>query len=296
MAKTVHRLAEGAYHIHESLDVFCSLVVGSRAALLIDTGYGFGDIRGAVAGITDLPILVLNTHGHVDHVHGNSGFPEVMIHRADERLMRKHSSPPFRLAIYAMCRAQLSREERSRRRRFLEPDGSRVRLIDDGHVIDLGGASVEVIWTPGHTGGSVCALDVRDRILFSGDSLSSHTWLFLKESTSVAAYAASVRKVMARASEFDEIVSSHSAARFRPSLLGTILKCAENLEPARSAPYDSRLAGKALLYTEGFERVTERYGYADFDEFMRHARDIPPEAIAEMGFASIAYRRAKLRA
>jgi len=294
MAKRIHRLAEGAYHIHESLDAFCSLVVGTKAALLIDTGYGFGDALAAARELTPLPLLLLHTHGHADHVHGDAGFAEAMVHGEDLALARSHAGWLYRTALYMMSRSQLTPEERSRRR--FRAARTRLVPIEDGHVIDLGGgAKVEVIWTPGHTGGSVCALDLRDRILFSGDSFSSLTWLFLKESKGLKVYAESVRKALARSGDFDEIVSSHSAARFRPSLLATILRCAETLDPARSVPYDSRLAGKALLYLEGFERVTERYGFTTFDEFMRHVREIPPEAIAEMGFASIAFRPDKLR-
>lgn len=293
MEKNIYRITEGAYHIFESLDVFCSLVVGTKAALVIDSGYGYGDIAAAAREVTDLPLLLLHTHGHADHVHGDYRFPEAMIHPDDVSLARKHSGLPYRLALYAMSRSQLSPEQRAGRR--LLPGRTLLVPVEDGKVIDLGGgAEVEVIWTPGHTGGSVCALDRRDRILFSGDSFSSLTWLFLKESTSLSVYEESVRKVMARSGDFDEIISAHSLARFKPSLLANIARCADTLDPARSVPYDSRLAGKALLYLEGFERVTERYGFKTFDEFMRHVREVPPEAIAEMEFASIAFRPEKL--
>ena len=74
------KITDTIYHIYESCGVYCTLVLGTKAALLIDTGYGFGDILNKVRDITDLPLKVINTHGHVDHIQGNKYFDSVMIH------------------------------------------------------------------------------------------------------------------------------------------------------------------------------------------------------------------------
>lgn len=53
------------------------LVVGTDRALVIDTGAGPGQaaqVFGAVRQLTDLPISVVNTHSHFDHVFGNAYF------------------------------------------------------------------------------------------------------------------------------------------------------------------------------------------------------------------------------
>ena len=44
----------------------CYLVTGSKYAMLIDTGIGVGNLSGLVSDLTDLPLIVVNTHGHPD--------------------------------------------------------------------------------------------------------------------------------------------------------------------------------------------------------------------------------------
>ena len=46
------------------------LAVGDKKAALIDTGCGIGNVLDEVREITDLPVEVLLTHGHLDHCGG----------------------------------------------------------------------------------------------------------------------------------------------------------------------------------------------------------------------------------
>ena len=48
-----------------------------RLAVLIDTGCGIGDLRKAVAGVTDKPVVVVNTHTQLDHLGSNRQFDEI---------------------------------------------------------------------------------------------------------------------------------------------------------------------------------------------------------------------------
>ena len=43
------------------------LLIGSERALLIDSGFGIGDLRGAVEMVTDKPITLVISHSHGDH-------------------------------------------------------------------------------------------------------------------------------------------------------------------------------------------------------------------------------------
>ena len=46
------------------------LVEGTEKAALIDTGYGVGNLKGYIKTLTEKPLIVLITHGHLDHVAG----------------------------------------------------------------------------------------------------------------------------------------------------------------------------------------------------------------------------------
>ncbi|HPR77857.1 MAG TPA: MBL fold metallo-hydrolase [Candidatus Limiplasma sp.] len=72
---------KGVYHIRDGLDAHMTLLAGNREALLFDTGYGLADLLQAVRTITPLPLNVVLSHGHYDHILGSRWFPTVIWRR-----------------------------------------------------------------------------------------------------------------------------------------------------------------------------------------------------------------------
>ncbi len=63
----VHQIRDGVFALYESgqqAEAISWLIVGSRQALLFDTGTGMGDIRSVVRQLTRLPVMVINSHSH----------------------------------------------------------------------------------------------------------------------------------------------------------------------------------------------------------------------------------------
>ena len=79
----VRRIAPHVHVITELGCVHCYLVQGRDWALLVDSGLGHGNLRAVVEGLTDRPVVVVNTHGHPDHVGGNHRFDSVALHSAE---------------------------------------------------------------------------------------------------------------------------------------------------------------------------------------------------------------------
>jgi glyoxylase-like metal-dependent hydrolase (beta-lactamase superfamily II) len=288
------KINDSIYHIYESLGVYCTLIVGSKAALLIDTGFGFGDILGKVKTITNLPIKVINTHGHVDHIQGNKFFDDIMIHKDDSKMIKFYSSFLLKLFIYIVEKKNLNFEEKKNTSKYFRKNIQKLKYVSDGYLIDLGDRVLEIIHMPGHTQGSICILDKKDRILFSGDSISNDIWLFQKESTKVNKFIESMSKVIKRRSEFDVIIFSHSPVMFKTTILDRILHCLRNIDVRKSEMYNTHLAGKALIYSEGFEKMQLKYGYKTYEEYRKHAHEIDQKDIADGEFVSIAYSKRKL--
>ena len=65
------------YEPHQAEETISYLIVGEKQALLFDTGMGISDIRKVTAELTHLPIIVLNSHTHNDHVGGNWQFDTI---------------------------------------------------------------------------------------------------------------------------------------------------------------------------------------------------------------------------
>jgi len=76
----VYAVAPGVYAITEPRQqeaVSFFLVVGTKRAVLFDSGLGVAKIGEVVARLTPLPVTVLNSHTHFDHVGGNREFTDV---------------------------------------------------------------------------------------------------------------------------------------------------------------------------------------------------------------------------
>ena len=96
----VKKVSDGIYILKNT---FANMVlaVGRDRALLFDTGFGFADLKTAVEEITELPLYVVNSHGHFDHMGGNCYFNEpAYIHEKDLELAKLHSSPEYRAYAY----------------------------------------------------------------------------------------------------------------------------------------------------------------------------------------------------
>ena len=88
---TVTKINEKIYQFNDKMSVLSTLVIGSEYALVLDTCYGLGDLKTAIRGITNLPLIVVNSHGHMDHSCGNYQFDEIYIDEEDVELCKKHN-------------------------------------------------------------------------------------------------------------------------------------------------------------------------------------------------------------
>ncbi len=132
------------------------VVIGEDRAAVIDTGYGELDLKSYIEkNITDKPIVCLNTHGHVDHIGGNSQFGEAWIGWRDI---------PLAEATYAQLESRMCDEVRS----CPKP---KYRPLYGGEIFDLGGRTLRVVPIPGHSFGSMGYIDSRTKVLFSGDAV-----------------------------------------------------------------------------------------------------------------------------
>ena len=172
----------------------CYLVTGEKRALLIDTVNGRENLMDVVREITNLPVTVVNTHGHCDHIWGNVYFEEAYLHPADWDLHNLHFSFPDAAEAF--------------KKHGLKP--CKLLPLKEDDVFDLGGVTLEVIPVPGHTPGSVALLCRKHRMLFSGDALNGHLWMQLSESTPFKVLTQSLEKLLSEyRSAFDYILTGH---------------------------------------------------------------------------------------
>ena len=190
----IREVRPGIYLMDEAHEATGYLVLGKERACVIDTMNGYNDLYRAVREITDLPLVVVNTHGHPDHIFGNMFFQEAYLHPADLELARSFAEDP---EFQAML---------ENRKKTFPP----FRDILPGDVIDLGGRTLEVFALPGHTPGSILLLLREDRILFTGDSVNHHLWMQLDGCLTMREYLKELDKVMFLQDRADIILHGHA--------------------------------------------------------------------------------------
>ena len=219
------------------------LVLGGERALLIDTGMGIGSIREAVERLTALPVTVINTHGHPDHAGGNAEFAPALMAPAEFEVYERMATREFRIQdVSHMPGGEKAAEK-------LQPTGPAPVPVADGEVIDLGGRALRVIYTPGHTRGSICIYDEATGALFSGDNVQARTTTLREwNSATVAELARSLKKLAALAPT--KILGGHRPNVNVPELLGKVLACAEDV--LNGAEYTERAGrgGQTCLFYE----------------------------------------------
>lgn len=135
------------------------LLEGTEKALLIDTGYGAGNLRSFAEKLTDKPIIVVNTHFHPDHSAGNGEFEEVGLAAGweiDAPSVTNSGAVPFDIE------------------KLPYPDYKK-QILRDGDTIDLGGGRIIEVWEakPAHCNSSLFFFDKKERMMFTGDEYES---------------------------------------------------------------------------------------------------------------------------
>lgn len=224
-----------------------SLLLGEELAALIDTGCGIGDLRPVVSAITDLPVLVVNTHTHIDHLGGNPQFDRIAMfdhprsHEVAQRGIGREQRTTEILASHLFTRPMPASLDLG--------DGSLAsfpveRWLRDGDRIDLGGRELEVIHTPGEAPDHICLLDRREGILFCGDILlEGPVWTHL-EGGSLPDLVSSYRKLMGSFADIRHLMPSHNTPWLDRWLVPETLRGAEVV----------------LAETAAYELVTDPWG------------------------------------
>ncbi|MFI5910475.1 MBL fold metallo-hydrolase [Dactylosporangium sp. NPDC051541] len=121
-------------------------IVGDDAeAIVVDAAHDAGAIVDALGGRRLVAIVC--THGHDDHI---DAAPEVALRTGAPILLHPDDLPLWHMKHPA-----------------LEPDTH----LADGQTIDVAGAALTVLHTPGHSPGAVCLHLPEQGVLFSGDTL-----------------------------------------------------------------------------------------------------------------------------
>jgi len=255
----VYRIEPDVYAFYEPgqfEEALSYLVLGKDRAALVDTGCGIGNIRALAEEFTDLPVTVVNTHCHNDHVAQNYMFDEVAIFDA----------PNARLAAKRGCTredmAHLIAEEMVWKplpkefdpKNYSVPPFKVTRWLREGDVVELGGRRLEVFHTPGHSPDSICLLDPAARLFWTGDIFYTGAIYIYLPGGDIDTFIRSYGKMIDLSPHYDRLMPSHNEPWIEKEILGKVLKAVKEIKAGK---------GKYIEGTEGGAKI-RRYNHNRF--------------------------------
>jgi len=234
----VYKVAPDTFAIYEpqqSEETISYLILGSKKAILFDTGMGISDVHKLVSGLTKLPIIVLNSHTHDDHVGGNWQFDT--IYSMDTDFSRQNAKGSVADAQAEIAPGEICGElpKNFDAKSYSTKPWHITKYIHDGDTIDLGGRSIEILSTPGHTPDAITLFDRANGLLFTGDTYyPAPIWLFRPE-TDMDAYAKSIARLAALAPQTKVVIGAHNVPVAPSSVLPALVAAFADLRAGKAA-------------------------------------------------------------
>ena len=237
----VYLVDDDIYAIYEPgqyEEVISFLIVGEERALLFDTGLGIGDMRAVVDQLTDLDVVVLNSHTHYDHIGGNHLFDTIYGLDTGYTRTRALGSPPEALAGFL----QEGWVWKNLPEGFSKPDYRShpftiSKIVGEGDRIDIGGRTLEILHTPGHAPDSICLLDRANRILFTGDTFYLAPLYTHLEGSDLDAYTASAARLAALVDDIDAALTSHNVPVVDASYMSALGRAFADIRAGAATDY-----------------------------------------------------------
>ena len=213
------KLSGSFYMLKDSMDCFSNLIIGTDRALLFDTGSGVDDLKKAVEEITELPLLVIASHGHFDHIGGSPQFEEVFLSAKDMCIVKSYDIEKLREWIGE----------------GYDPKGFRNIKPLNFESFSLGDIEGKVIELPGHTHGSVGIYLPEMKLLLSGDALTPVMCLFFRNHGTVEDEVQTIERVQKL--DITHFITAHSDKMMPVSILDRMSDCLNNCKEKRFWAY-----------------------------------------------------------
>lgn len=252
----VYKLTEDTFAIYEPYqfeEAISYLAIGDEKAVAIDTGTGIGNLKQVVSELTDLPVSVLNTHTHWDHIGNNHQFEEIACYNHTYAINKLRAGVDNATLQPSITGDSLWKPlpEGFVPKKWSIPPVEPTTLLEEGQIIDLGGRTLEVLYTPGHSPDSICLLDEKNRILFTGDTFFPGPLYAFGEDVSLDLYMASISNLIKRHDEYDYLCSGHNDPWVKGDVLFKVDKAFSDIIAGNGEYKEDK--GIRRYYFEGFD-------------------------------------------
>ena len=173
---TIEKIDEDTFAISEYRhweETHCYLLCGTEKAVLIDTGLGVANIKRIVDGLTELPVTVITTHVHWDHIGGHKYFDNIAVFEKEADWIAEKFPIPLQTVKENLMKERCDFPKDFSIDAYRIFQGIPQSILHDGDHIDLGNRKIKTIHTPGHSPGHCCFYEEERKYLYSGDLIYS---------------------------------------------------------------------------------------------------------------------------
>jgi glyoxylase-like metal-dependent hydrolase (beta-lactamase superfamily II) len=260
----VYRLHDWLYAIYEEGqydEALMYLMIGDERAVVVDGGTGIGRLDLLVEELTDKPYFLLLTHTHNDHIGGCKDFDEIAVY--DDAMSRESASKG--LGGDKMGEIIMGDNVIRELPPGFDPDSYyappyRVtRWLRDGDRVELGGRTLEVIYTPGHSSDHICLLDRDSRYLWTGDLFYTGGVTTYLPGGDHDAFIESCRRLVDLMPHYDTLLPAHNEPLVEKEILVELSKGAEDIKAGRLTKYS-----ESRSVAVNYDTLVRRYQFSRF--------------------------------
>ncbi len=274
----VYQFRDNLYCIYtESLDgmgdVWSFLILGPEKALLIDTSFGLGNLKGLCETLAgDREIILANTHSHYDHAYGNFPFGKAYCSEYEVPLLTSKKDPHIWDYLF---------DENGRgkwcdfdRADLVQYQDYEIIGVPDGYKFDLGqGYEIELFQMGGHTPGHAGFLDKQNRIFFPGDDAcigalgvgGTPAEYDPFHKATVTELRNNLQRIIARRDDFDALFPSHGLIDLGPIVLTSIVEACDRVIADPEHPTEIREVNRNGVVRKQYCQYIYQSGYLTYN-------------------------------
>jgi len=266
---SVYRIHDWLYALYEDGqydETLMYLVIGSERAMVIDGGTGIGRLDKLVEELIDKPYFLLLTHTHNDHIGGCKNFKEITVF--DDQMSRESSAKGLgkdkmgeMLEPGAVIKPYPDGFDPAD---FYAPPYDVTHWLKDGEVIDLGGRSLEVIYTPGHSSDHICLLDRVARYLYTGDIYYTGGVTSYLPGGNHDAFVESCHRLVELMGEYDWLMPAHNEPLVEKEQIREMYEAARGIKDDTIKDYTTRRS-----VAVNYDLAIRRYQFSRFSLSVR---------------------------
>ncbi len=225
MIYQVEKVTERIYRIKMTY-VCCYLLIGDKEAVLLDAGWGYGDLKAVVESLTDLPVTLVLSHGHPDHVGSANQFETAYLNERDFPMIEGQSQVDLRRRLMLNYVSEDFEEDSN----LWEPARTAPYTpLTEEITFDLGGLTIQPYNLPGHSAGSMVFILPEERIAIFGDAISHPTLMFFDNSSTVSEHYEAMVKFSAHSDRFNRVLVNHETYEIDKVVLDNNIQLARKI-------------------------------------------------------------------